>query len=375
MEDENKPRSISGALKIARFAVPLVTAALVFIVQPVFRTLYHPETCGIICFPPVQNILVGFLILVGLPLSIWFLIPDFSKKTYQILKVIFVVGTFSVLLPLTSTIGEYPYSIYRNYTRPTITVLAPSQGETLETGKSYEVRWKTANINPNELIQVLVSYNLSGGAGWSVDTLGPTANTGSFNITLDPKVVKSGPVSVILTYPADMPWGGVPEDIHQNPRGALTQIALRAENPETSQLIIQNNNDQLRSKLLAFKRAALEEANKTNSYEAVCASKLINTNTVGMKSIADDIVRMKVGATDQVSAGINCISNNVSYGVQVPLNQVGTNAVSTICISDTKFPDEKPFLYYPQRSEITTGTVVKVIKNIAYADRTVYECK
>ncbi|MEP7221008.1 MAG: hypothetical protein ABI876_18930, partial [Bacteroidota bacterium] len=79
--------------------------------------------------------------------------PDVPGRTYRV--------RIASAVPMISGMSKNPFTITRRAT-PSITILAPNGGETLEAGSTTEVRWRSTDIgNP-----MTAEYSTDGGTTW-----------------------------------------------------------------------------------------------------------------------------------------------------------------------------------------------------------------
>ncbi|MEO5930893.1 MAG: hypothetical protein ABIR47_13230, partial [Candidatus Kapaibacterium sp.] len=91
--------------------------------------------------------------------------PDVPGRTYRV--------RIASAVPMISGMSKNPFAITRRAT-PSITILAPNGGETLEAGATTEVRWTSTDIsNP-----MTAEYSTNGGATWISATATPATGDG-----------------------------------------------------------------------------------------------------------------------------------------------------------------------------------------------------
>ena len=89
----------------------------------------------------------------------------------------------------------------------------------------------------------------------------------------------------------------------------------------TKNIIARENKNSLKCLLGDLKEKIYEEYvyNKVNSFSfaALCKNDVINENIQRFKPVIADMIKEKTGSNDQISAGVKCISNEISFGLSI----------------------------------------------------------
>ncbi|MBI2096436.1 MAG: hypothetical protein HYT43_02270 [Candidatus Taylorbacteria bacterium] len=336
-----------------------IVTVLLFVLQPLYLQYFPPQCVFFICGPSVYiTAIIDFVwILSGLLIFV----PQFKSGGVVKFKngriILFLVLSI-LLIRFAVPVLNYPYGLYKYFTRPQIFITAPSQGSTLEAGKEYELKWYTKYIPSDATL--LISYGWSyddannNSGVYTVENFGMTANSGTYKFTFDPEKIKSRKYNLeisLSTYKGgNSIQVGIPSDVY-------SRLPIIVVNSNDKNIIARENDGWIKSSLLEFKKVANEELERARwkSVAALCKNNAINTEIGSLKIIADDLVKRKIGSYDQASAGIKCLSNETSFALSIEPNQI-QKGVSSMCVNSYDVEVTTQGVAFTSQEGVKSGT-------------------
>ena len=167
----------------------LAATILVFILQPLYLE-HFPLNCLFICIRPDLLLLAG-VDLIWILTGFFLFIPRFTSKIANIIRLVLILILAVVLIAVVpfSRIINYPFALYKYYTRPQIFILEMRADDATATGRQYELLWNSKNIPTTESLTVFYQELLplvDGHQSAYEDVLGVTQNTGEYKFSFDP---------------------------------------------------------------------------------------------------------------------------------------------------------------------------------------------
>ena len=363
------PRGVSWA----KIIWPIVTI-LLFILQPLYLQYFLPQCVFFICGPSLY--IISIIDFVWILSGLLIFVPQFESGgivKFRNGRIILILVISVLLIRFAIPILNTPYGLYKHVTRPQIFITAPVQDSTLEAEKEYELKWDTKYIPSDATL--LISYgwsfddanNLSG--VYTVENLGTTINSGTYKFTFDPEKIKSRKYNLEISLSQYKGSGsiqvGIPSDVY-------SRLPIIVVNSNDKNIIARENKESLKYLLGDLKEKIYEEYvyNKENHFfSTLCKNGVVNENIQNFKPIIANLIKEKTGSNDQISAGIKCLSNEISFGLSITLNSPESDK-SSICVSNSSGHSQGSTNI---EAEISTG-VPTIYQERSY-DKPFIECK